>query len=192
MMGKALNNRIRYYFQTKPSYLEWSGVRDLDEDPKNIRCLPKGFQFIPPLFQEFSLRLGETLEHLKPVGRRLEPLEEEMLARFSILLAAFQQWDPYRHDNKPMLKLAKRKQTFSGLWSLVKPHWVDDLCQLSRLFYERSTHGDLFPLPPLFSRPAIFEASFEGVGWASADLIVDNRLIEIKATKDPCLKQSYI
>ena len=186
-IGKALNIRIRYYYQTEPSILEWSGFRNLNDDLRNVRCLPKEFQFIPGLFQEFSTSLTETLKCLRPVGRRLEPPEEETLARYCILLAAFQQWSPYRPYGS-LLMLPKRKQTFSGLLALVKPHWIDDLCKLSWLFYDRPYS----PFAQSFSREAVFEAKFEGIGWANADLIVDSRLIEIKTTTRPKLERQWI
>ncbi len=63
------------------------------------------------------------------------------------------------------------------LLAIPEPDWVDDMCKMSRLFKERS--GDL-----LLGR-AILNPTFDGsgdIGGADADLIVDDCLIEMKAT----------
>jgi len=182
IIGKAFDLRIRYYFQSHPAYLPWSGKRNLEDDPRIIRSLPTEHQFIPGLFREFSARLDEALKRLKPVGRRLEQTEELELGQYCILLAMFQQWNPYS-SHRTLFSRLNPPKNLSAVASIVKPLWLDDLCQLSWLFYDRQCF--------LLSFPAIFEASF-GVRWACADMIVDNRVIEIKTTKDPSIKKSWI
>ncbi|HEU5378838.1 MAG TPA: hypothetical protein VFV38_25725, partial [Ktedonobacteraceae bacterium] len=56
--------------------------------------------------------------------------------------------------------------------------WIDDLCNLSWLFYHTHAH--------LLSRPHLLNPTFAGstdVGGADADMIVDGCLIDIKTTK---------
>lgn len=145
--------------------------------------LSRRVRSIPVLFRQFSESLGDVLKRLSPVGRLLERPEEEMLSRYCILLALFQEWSPYDSYKSPLL-LPAQDRTVSGLLSIVKPHWVEDLCRLSWLFHKRHEY--------LLSRPAIFEASFEGTGWASADLIIDNCVIEIKASIKPRLEKQWL
>lgn len=182
-IGKALNHRIRYYFQTDPPYYAWSGSFDLDDDPRSKALLPKRVRSVPVLFHQFSDSLGEVLERLSPVGRLLEQPEEELLSRYCILLALFQEWTLYDSYKSPLL-FPTRHRSVSALLSVVKPHWVEDLCHLSWLFHKRYDY--------LLSRPAIFEASFEDTGWASADLIINNCVIEIKASIHPRLERQWL
>jgi hypothetical protein len=65
--------------------------------------------------------------------------------------------------------------------------WVEDVCQLSWLFYDQYTE--------ILTHPVVLNPTFAGsrdIGGADADLIVDNCLIDIKATINPKLDVKWL
>jgi hypothetical protein len=130
---------------------------------------------------DFFAALEETLRQLSPVGRRLGRDDEEQLGGYCIVLAYLEelaragQWAAKR---SPLFIQAPK--TVSTLLALAQSHWRDDLCTLSWMAHDR--------LGEFFSHPAVLNPVFEGshdVGGADADLIVDDCLIDLKATIDP-------
>ena len=82
----------------------------------------------------------------------------------------------HRYLDGPLLFPVPRK-CVDELLSIPEDAWVDDLCALSFLFYDKYSH--------LLSLPFTLNPTFVGsddVGGADADLIVNGCLIDIKTT----------
>ena len=117
---------------------------------------------------------------LRPNERLLDQCEEEELNRYCFVLALFE--EVYRSGLRSTSPLISNGPitTVDELLAIPEPDWLDDMCKMSQLFKERS--GDL-----LLGR-AILNPTFDGsgdIGGADADLIVDDCLIEMKATVNP-------
>ena len=181
MLGTAIDYRLRYFFPTTPvrNLVAWKGAIHLGDgagllhpdDPPEFLSLPA------ELVHSFFSSLEDTLAWLCPAARRLDRSEEELLARYCVVLALFDQ--VFRAGPFPgsPLFLNGPKTTLPELLAVAEDHWVDDLCSLSWLFYDRCKE--------LLSCDAILNPTFMGsrdVGGADADLIVDGCLIDIKTT----------
>ena len=132
------------------------------------------------LVRKFFLSLDETVTRINPVARRLERSEEEQLARYCFVLSLLEEGFRAPVDDNSLLFVDGPKRTVAELLSIAEPDWVDDLCSMSWLFYDRYQH--------ILSERVILNPNFDGspdVGGADADLILDNRLIDIKATINP-------
>ena len=175
-IGTALDYRVRYYFGIPPIeelVASKAAVRMemLGLDPELVNCFRESF--VPSLQNE--------LEALRPVGRRLDRKSEERLTRYCVVLALFD--EVFRAgniatQNSPLFR--REYSDATDLLAIAEPHWVDDLCDMSWLFYDRCRD--------LLSRPAVLNPVFDGssdVGGADADIIVDRRLIEVKSTLQP-------
>lgn len=139
------------------------------------------------LIKQFFPSLDEVLAQLDPTGARLERPEEEELGKYCVVLALFE--EVFRAGARPAspLFLGADKTTVSDLLSIAETHWVDDLCTLSWMFYERCSE--------LFSLPAVLNPAFEGsrdVGGADADLILDGCLIDFKAMINPRVENLWL
>jgi len=131
--------------------------------------------------------LDATLHTIQPIGRRLEPDEERLLARYCFILGLFE--EPYRtgHYAEELLLLPAPRKSIDELLAIPENAWVDDLCTLSTLFYDN--------YHPLLSRPFTLNPTFAGssdVGGADADLIVDDCLIEIKSSIRAGIDSSWL
>ena len=138
---------------------------------------------IPPnLVVSFFADLDETLARMAPGGhlRDLEQQDEELLARYCIALALFEEF--YRSGagqariSSPLMRHGAQS-TVQDLLSIAEDHWVEDLCRLSRMF----SHA----FQDRLSGEAILNPKFLGsgdVGGADADIIVGTCLMEFKTT----------
>ena len=121
--------------------------------------------------------LDATLQAIQPIGRRLELAEEQVLARYCFVLGLFEEiYRSHRYLDGPLLVPVPRKSV-DELLSIPEDAWVDDLCALSSLFYDKYSH--------LLSLPFTLNPTFVGsgdVGGADAGLIVNGCLIDIKTT----------
>ncbi len=203
-IGTALDYRVRYYFAvTAPETLvAWKGAHiaqgsvmraflnsagkmkllPLDQDLNETSSVSG--DIVPAFFGSFS----EVLTRTQPVGRRLSPEDERILARYCIGLALFEQ--AFRVGRIPLgspLIFPSPIETLSELLARIQRSWVDDLCALSYAFYD--SQGELL------SQPSVLNPIFDGssdVGGADADLIVDGCLVDIKATIRPKLSASWL
>ena len=133
------------------------------------------------LILSFFDRLDTILRDIQPVGRRLAPEAEQVLARYCFVLALFE--EVYRGEgltgraqNGPLLMPAPKKSV-EELLTTPQNAWVDDLCAMSWLFYDQCRQ--------LLSQPSVLNPMFTGssdVGGADADFIVDQCLVELKAS----------
>ena len=168
-LGTAFDYRARYYFHVTPSeeLVAWRGA---------LQCV-----IVPPeLATDFFASLDETLARTGPEGQLLEPGDEELLARYCIVLALFEEFErpgaTRAYGSSPLLGVGPT-QTVDGLLNVAERHWVDDLCQLSEAFFHA--------FDGRFSDDAVLNPTFQGggdVGGADADIIVDGCLMEFKAT----------
>lgn len=172
LIGTALDYRLRYYFAvTSPNELfAWRGMLGVGGSEQD-------------LFVDFFASLGNVLDQLQPVRRRLERRQEELIARYCIILALLEQL--FRSSEafftSPLFEPSP-KRSVPELLAIAKDYWVKDLCSLSWAFYEE--HGDLL------NQPAILNPTFDGsrdVGGADADLVLNGCLLDIKATINPKL-----
>lgn len=176
--------------------IDWSGARiikgqgvppnvpdeDVDSFLASIAALKRSAE-------EFFESLEDVLRRLRPVGRRLEREQEELLARHCVVLALFESsWRSIRLHPKTPLLYPEPKTTAAKLLNIAKDEWVDDLCSLSWAFYDECGG--------LLSRPTMLNPNFaEGetdISREDADLIVDGCLIDIKTTVRGELKREWL
>jgi hypothetical protein len=129
------------------------------------------------LIISFFDKLDAILQAIQPIGRRLELEEERLLARYCFVLGLFEEvYRSARYLDGPLMVPAPRKSV-DELLAIPEDAWVDDLCALSWLFYDKHSH--------LLSLPFTLNPTFTGsndVGGADADLIVNGCLLDIKTT----------
>lgn len=131
---------------------------------------------VPGIFEA----LDQTLAAIAPHRRIPCEAEERILARFCLILSAFEAvhrsvhhsvWPPpYFGDDPP--------GSVDDLLALVPHDWVEDVAALGAAFAQSHPqwHGADAVLNPSF-------AGSEDIGGADADLIVDGTLWDIKTTK---------
>ena len=126
----------------------------------------------------FFVTLDRSIDKIAPHCRRPTDAEERTLARFCLVLAAFEAvyragvWPPPYFGESP-------PESPEALLALVPEDWVADAAALGAAFAERypSWHGADAVLNPEFAGAA-------DVGGADGDFIADGCLWEIKTTKD--------
>ena len=119
----------------------------------------------------------------------MEPAAEQILARYCYVLSLFE--EAYRnlsnaYQYSPLL-IPNPKESVEELLAIPQDAWIDDLCAMSWLFYDRY-HDRL-------SLPSVLNPTFKGCGAVSgsdADLIVDGCLIELKTTIEPEIKANTL
>jgi hypothetical protein len=177
-IGGAIDYRIRYSFDVTPGkqLAAWTGAHMLPFQLEDGGLVEGPYSL--ELVEAFFTRLDDIVENIRPVGRRLLVDEERTMARYCFILALFEEvYRSDRYKDGPLL-VPYPKQSIDELLTIPEDAWIDDLSQLSFLFYDRC-HD-------LLSRPFILNPTFSGsrdVGGADADLIVDRCLIEIKTSK---------
>jgi hypothetical protein len=141
----------------------------------------------PKLIKAFFDSLDVTLKTIHPTGRRLEREEERILARYCFVLGLFEEvYRSSRYLDSPLMVPAPKK-SIDELLAIPEDVWIEDLCALSWLFYDKHSH--------LLSLPFTLNPAFIGsndVGRADADLIVNGCLIEIKSTIGPKLDAKHL
>lgn len=190
LIGIAFDYRLRFYFEETPlrNLVAYQGMRLANVEGESetfdyhVSSISRPYNTVArPNIEEFEHRLQETLAKLNPVGRRLQHVQEELLARYCIVLALyetiFRSGSIPRALYLPSTTSQPTVPSVDDLLAIPQPEWLDDLCTLSRVFYDDNT--DLFQLP------AILNPTFDGsmdVGGADADIIIDDCLIDIKMT----------
>jgi hypothetical protein len=202
IIGQAVDYRIRYYFAVTPLLQLVAGkamkklsktieTTDLFSGRPEVRklwgkkelYLPPDepvFLYLPKPAYDFCMSLENFFESVRPAGRRLPPQMEEHLCQHCYGLALFEMVgrQPWEYESPlyglPSGASAEDMLALAGTW------WVEDLCRLSSLFYERCAQ---LVRPDAVLNP-IFEGSIDIEG-ADADFIVDGLLINIKTTVSP-------
>lgn len=193
-IGTALDYRLRLYFDVLPPITVADYGMAMTSDPMfraSMRAQAAGSGEVTIEAQDeatpmpvgatrqFSGDLSRMLKRVVPTGRRLDDDDEEELARYCIVLGLWEQF--YRAGmgiNSPLLT-PRPKQNTSEMLALATPEMVADMCQLSRLFFDRC--------PDLISArsSAVLNPTFKGsrlIGGADADLIVGSCLWDIKTS----------
>lgn len=135
----------------------------------------------------FFHSLEDTLAQLSPAGRRLDRSDEELLARYCVVLSRFEQIFRMGGDPNSLLFALGPEPTVSELLAIAEDSWIEDLCSMSWLFYDRCNDllsGDVVLNP-------IFTGSTD-IGGGDADLIVNGCLIDIKATVNPKVSKDWL
>lgn len=163
--------------------------RCTDNDPQlvlNAMRLPAVLKLPVELIESFFNDLDKFLRDAAPAGKLLERPDEELLARYCYVLALLEGVARSgRLDVFPLLGM--REINVHRLLSIAREEWVDDLCNMSRLFYERCEKQ--------LSNTAILNPTFEGsrdVGGADADMILGSCLIEIKTVVRARIERNWL
>lgn len=192
-LGTALDYRIRYYFPIAPKeqLIAWQGGMNLHiwvmEEAEGVADVDPVWELIEAFFDS----LEAILARIQPYGRRLPAIEEELLARYCYVLALFEilgrsGWTPDSPYTELALVLAE-KRNVEELLAIPQGEWVQDLCEMSWLFYDACSD--------LLSQPAVLNPTFDGshdVGGADADLIVGGCLIELKTSINPTVQSWWL
>src|SRR6266436_4002959 len=162
-LGMAIDYRIRYSFAITPSrhLIAWYGA------PELAVKLWDSDDDVPFDWSDIPEGMGIPM----PLGSN--GLFDEI-------------YRSNRYLDGPLLVPAPRKNV-DELLAIPEDAWVDDLCALSRLFYDKHSH--------LLSLPFTLNPTFVGsgdVGGADADLIVNGCLIEIKTTIGPKVDAKHL
>jgi hypothetical protein len=214
-LGMAIDYRLRYSFAITPyqQLVAWHGAAELtvkawesdDDIPFDWNDLPRGMGIPTPvdgdglvlelaqgpyplkLILSFFNSLDTALLTIQPVGRRVEPEAERLLDRYCFVLALFEEvFRSDRYKDGPLL-VPTPKQSVEELLSIPNDAWIDDLCAMSNLFYEHNSD--------LLSQSHILNPTFAGsgdVGGADADMIVDQCLLEVKASVQPQIRPDWL
>ena len=168
----------------RQSYILNEVVPKILEEIASRQTTPYGD--ISPAHARFFTGLDNLLQSINPAKVRLTAKDENELNRYCVVLAELEE----------AFRSGRRRLTFpddtydwapSQLLELVEAHWLDDLRELSWLFYDRCSH--------LLSAPVTLNPTFAGgrhVGEADADLIVDGTLLEVKATVKDQIQADYV
>lgn len=203
LVGGGIDYRIKYYFAILPFLLlpaarsaQWwhSGQRSSDAGtalddrvPFDLYGPGNSRPLIPRVVAELLTRLREFLDNVNPLYKRLEPEDEAWLCRYCCGLALVDRKMTAAHAGEPYaLKSLKPGATLDDLWQLVPRAAVADVRQLSFLYYER--HRDLFARKVDVAPHYVWE---QRIG-ASADLLIDQTLIDIKTTTRPRLDPLWL
>ena len=187
--GTAFDYRMRYFFAVTPSeeLVAWKGARQLsDEDIRvpageDVWYAAKASEGSPYLskgtIESFFRDLDETVSRIQPVGRELNQEEEELLLRYCVVLALFEDCARAVPPQGSPLFSVGANPTTAELLKLAQRHWIDDLGALTREMVKEfgSVAYSRIVLNPTFS-------GTPDVGGADADLILDDCLLEIKST----------
>ena len=146
-IGTALDYRLRYYFHLTPNreLVAWRGAGKLCGRSVTVSDGVEVAQRIPnevgePILSEevvdrFFASLNDVLDHLRPVGRRLEPSEEELIVRYCIVLALFEEVFRAPIQHSPLF--VQKYITVDALLAIAETHWVDD-----KKWLRKSEQGD--------------------------------------------------
>jgi hypothetical protein len=163
-VGTAFDWRLRFYLSAEPG----RGLRPTAN--------------LDPRWSAFLASLDDVVRRVRPVGRRLGKVAEDLLNQYCVVLALAEQiWraDPAGLGQSPLFELEPR-HSIAEILALARPEWIDDLRLLSWATYDK--------LADQLRQSAVLNPTFEGsvdVGGADADLILGDCLIEIKTTLNP-------
>ena len=210
-IGSTIDYRIRYTFGITPyrKLVAWHGAIQLAFKPlESENDIPVAFEEVMNVALPFNPAMGvaqgsypiallkaffgslETFLHtVQPVKRRLDVESERTLARYCYVLTLFEQVfrAGYEAIQRSPLLFPAPKKSVEALLAIPQEVYVEDICQLSSLFFERCQH--------LLSLPYTLNPTFAGsldVGGADADLVVDSCLIDIKASIAPKMNADYL
>lgn len=170
-IGVAFDRRLRYYLSVSP-------------DP-GLRIDPTS----PPGWAAFLASLGQTVQRIQPVRRRLDQASEDLLNRHCIVLARRDRLFPAdaAAPSGAAFPRASPAPGAGALLALGDDRWLADLRTLSWAAYDA--------LGELLTQPAVLGPRFAGsrdAGGAEADLILGDCLVEVKTTVNPCWRRAWL
>lgn len=176
-VGTALDYRIRYYFAVTPpedlAAARGAAVFEASLGNGDSRPGASGAS----CFDRFAAPLGELVDRVEPVGRRLVVDDEIALCRHCYVLALFEEWwRAAACQGSPLIGLGAGADAEAFL-GLAGPAASEDLTRLSWVFFDTQEE--------LLAGPSELDPTLSGsrdVGGADADLIVGSTLIDIKST----------
>ena len=188
-IGTATDYRIRYHFAITPvrEFVAWPGavlvVRsdEVDLPPAGLaraQLIREDSKLTRACVAGFFGALDRAASAIAPHRHRPDEAEERTLARFCLVLAAFEAAFRNPYAWPPPYLGAARPGSASELLALVPDDWVEDAAALGAAFAER--------YPAWRGTGAVLNPNFAGsldIGGADADLIADGCLWEIKTTK---------
>ena len=196
-VGTATDYRIRYHFAVTPGreFVAWSGA-GLVIRPDEVQLpalLLERAQVVERLHLPrvcvtgFFEMLDMVVTAIAPHERQPDAEEERTLARFCLVLAAFEA--PFRnaHAWPPPYLIDEQPDSAPELLKLVPDDWVEDAAALGAAFAER--------YPAWRGSGAVLNPQFAGsidIGGADADLIADGCLWEIKTTRGRGAKGEWL
>lgn len=198
-VGTAFDYRVRLFFKAHPlSPLaahrgaavlagEWDAklaggmVQHLEGPSSPIAGLPQQPRVTVDLVTEFFDDLDEVVNRVGPTARRLSREEDDVLARYCLTLALFE--EVYRAAGSPYfdspLLHVPQGVTCEQLLALPSAEQVADVCALWSGFLDEG-------IPE--GRPAVCNPDFAGsgdVGGADADLLLGQCLVDLKVSVRP-------
>ena len=192
LIGTALDYRLRLYFDVLPkTTVAFQGALYAasfhDFAPKRVRGaramtgadVGRERNGLPGALGEFFEALDQTIQRVAPTGRRLTLKNEQELARYCIVLGLLEQVFRAGPDINSPLWIPGPKTTADEMLDLATPQMVKDMCQLSRLFFEKCP--DIIAMGARVVQNPTFRGS-RMVGGADADFIADNCLWDIKTS----------
>jgi len=170
-LGTAIDYRLRYYFAATryQELVAWKGAMRLIDDGiwKGILESVGGLDLPKRVVADFFQNLAITLAELQPAGRKLSHDDEQLLNRYCIGLALFEQC--FRVMPRPSSPLFSTNiSSYEDILSIAPSHWIDDLCAMSEAFYDYFRDG--------LNKEAILNPTFDGsgfIGGADADIILE-------------------
>jgi len=187
---RAINYRIRYGFAITPvqELLAWRGAFEhLAWNAGDNYTSFDGGPYTLHFMESFFGHLEASLQSLQPVGQSLDLEAEQLLARYCFVLALFEEVDRNRSYRSSPLVFPRLRKSVDDLLAIPREEWIDDLCRLIALFYERYAH--------LLSLPHVLNPALEGskdIGPVDVDLIVDSCLIVIKADVEQRVQSVWV
>lgn len=130
--------------------------------------------------QEFMAGLDSAVYALNPVNRRLDDANEELLARYCLVLANLDAVFRAAVIPRPFIE-PRVCATSADLLATARPAWLRDMRALTAKFVDTTASDGFLELPAVLNSTFVGSADMA----ADADLIVDACLVEVKCTVDP-------
>jgi hypothetical protein len=168
-IGMAFDYRLRYFLDISPieSLVAYHGAIALGNGK-----LPRGFQ-------ELADDLDSIFRDNDPRRRQLPAEMERTLCRYCYVLALFEPLGRGGFDETWKIVRVGRRGKLSTLASLCRETYINDLVELGQVFLE--TQKDLLDQTVRVLNPKFATSRFVGM---DADLIVGDRLLELKTIQD--------
>jgi hypothetical protein len=169
LVGAAFDYRVRFYFESVPtrSWAAYGGAELLAAaSPSSVMA---------QLRHDFFQDLYGLLDRVNLVGSWLQQSDEELLARYCIVLALLESVYRSGLSDRSPLRSIDPDGGVAGVLALATSSQVADVCRLSRAFYEEAAGL----LREKTTCNPVFDGSSD-VGGADADLMVGDCLFELK------------
>ena len=177
-VGTAFDYRARFFFEPAPAegLVAYRGARELASYFGSATTKLAAF-----------VELSDVLANLLSADPSTAgPSHEESMARACYVLAMYEQCRRARPDAGWPLVQAGPDATLEEIYSLAVPAAIEDLTRLALTFSQ--SQRTLLATRPYVANPTFGEASVRLDG-ADADLIVGDRLIDIKTTTDDTIER---